>query len=357
VIVRRRTPLLVGLLVIGLGAGGALLLPALVAADAPEPIRSPQLATTPVTTGDMASETRIAGTINYAETVPIAAGTAGVITGLPDAGSSIGPGGVLYRVDTRPVLLLGGASPAWRDFTLGMTDGDDVVQLEENLVASGFLDETPNARFDADTASSVRAWQRSLGLEATGTVERSTVVFHAGELRIESVEARLGQDVAPGTVVVQATSPEKVVDLTVKSSDRSVAVAGTEVGVVLPGGSTVAGVVQTVGAPRSQPDADGGSSVIIPMRVGVADQAALGDLALAGVTVSVSSPLRDDVLTVPIDALVPLDDTRYAVQTGSVGEGGQRRLLPVTVGAASSGRVEISGDDIVEGLLVVVPER
>lgn len=320
--------------------------------------KTPVLSTVRVTAGDMVAETKVAGTIAYAQSTEVDAGRPGVITELPGAGASVGPGGVLYRIDTRPVILLSGSAPAWRDFDSGMDDGNDVLQLEQNLSALGFFGEEPDARFDWDTTVAIRDWQSSLGLERTGTVERSDVMFWSGALRVDSVLARLGQDVGPGSTILQATGPEQVVDVAVKSSDRGLAVAGQAVSITLPDGSTTEGVIQSVGAPLSRPNADGtGKDVVVPVRISVADQDALADLALASVTVGFASTLRNDVLTVPVDALVPLDDTHYAVEVPHHGGSTKPRLIPVTVGAVTSGKVEISGKGIVEGLLVAVPAR
>ena len=52
---------------------------------------------------------------------------------------SSGAGSALYDVDGAPAAwLLYGRLPAWRDFAPGMTDGDDVRQLERNLRALGY---------------------------------------------------------------------------------------------------------------------------------------------------------------------------------------------------------------------------
>ena len=43
----------------------------------------------------------------------------GVYTSCPTSGDKVGCGGVLYRVDDRPVLLLCGTVPAYRDSARG----------------------------------------------------------------------------------------------------------------------------------------------------------------------------------------------------------------------------------------------
>jgi len=313
--------------------------------------------TVPVALGSMAAETKVPGTLRYAMTLPITAGPAGVVTELPPAGAVIGFGGVLYRVDTRPVILLSGALPAWRDFATGMDDGEDVRQLEQNLLALGLFDAEPDTRFTWYTAEAVQRWQAALGVEKTGGLERSTILFTDQELRVDGVDSRVGAEVGPGAALYRATGLRVVVDMNVRSSDRALAVAGATASVVLPDGTRVEGVVETVGAPVSTANDDNTTTVTLPVRVSVADQAAVAGLVLATVTAAFESTMREDVLTVPVDALVPLDETRFAVELPGRAADGKRTLLPVTVGAFASGMVEISGEGIVEDLDVVVPQR
>ena len=96
----------------------------------------------------------------------------------------------------------------------------------------------------------------------------------------------------------------------------ALAVAGATASVVLPDGTRVEGVVETVGAPVSTANDDNTTTVTLPVRVSVADQAAVAGLVLATVTAAFESTMREDVLTVPVDALVPLDETRFAVEIG-----------------------------------------
>jgi peptidoglycan hydrolase-like protein with peptidoglycan-binding domain len=316
------------------------------------------VSTAEVTTGSVVSETKAAGTVQYASTVPITSGLSGVVTELPAPGASIGVGAVAYRVDTRPVIMLSGTVPAWRDFSSDMTDGEDVRQLEQNLRNLGVFSGEPDNRFTWDTTVAIRAWQKALGVERSGTLERSMILISDQDLRVDAVESRVGAQVDAGSSLYRATSRQLIVEVNVKSADRQVAVVGGTVTVTLPTGVTADGIVESVAAPVSKPDADGsGSSVVVPVRITVADQAALADLALSGVTVSFAGTVKEGVLTVPVDALVPISDTRFAVEVPRKNPEAERTLIPVTVGAFASGLVEISGAKIVDGLSVVVPTR
>lgn len=324
-----------------------------------EPSSAPlAVSTVEVTTGSVVSETKAAGTVQYASILPISSGLAGVVTELPAPGTTIGVGGVAYRVDTRPVVMLNGTVPAWRDFSPGMTDGEDVRQLEQNLRALGFFSGEPDPRFTWDTTVAIRAWQKSLGIERTGTLDRSMIVISDQDLRVGTVESRVGAQVGAGSPLFQATSRQLIVEVNVTSSDRQVAVAGGNVTVILPTGVTADGIIESVAAPVNKPDGDGpGSSVVVPVRITIADQTAVAELALSGVTVSFAGAVKDGVLTVPVDALVPISDALFAVELPRKNVEAERTLIPVTVGAFASGLVEISGAKIVDGLSVVVPER
>ena len=57
----------------------------------------------------------------------------GVITALPTPGTTLGQGDHVYTVAGTNAYLLHGAIPSWRSFEEGMSDGQDVVQLETAL--------------------------------------------------------------------------------------------------------------------------------------------------------------------------------------------------------------------------------
>ena len=67
-------------------------------------------------------------------------GVSGTLTGLREPGAVVTRGHslVLPWTASRRAFLLYGALPAWRDFASGMTDGEDVRQLERNLRALGY---------------------------------------------------------------------------------------------------------------------------------------------------------------------------------------------------------------------------
>ena len=81
----------------------------------------------------------------------------GTYTELPEVGDEVDCGGVLYRVDDRPVLLLYGTVPAYRALHVGDA-GRDVRQLNRSLSVRG-----AGAAFTTKTQKALRALQRRTG--------------------------------------------------------------------------------------------------------------------------------------------------------------------------------------------------
>ncbi len=149
-----------------LAAGGAVAV-ALVAVgvivaggDAPSRAASeppaPSRATAVVERRDLVDRESLTGALGYADVSTLAAGVAGTLTALREPGSVITRGHSLYGSTTnRPRSCFYGALPAWRDFAPGMTDGEDVRQLERNLRALGYDPGDVDDDWDWETTDAV----------------------------------------------------------------------------------------------------------------------------------------------------------------------------------------------------------
>ena len=309
------------------------------------------LVTAPVTSGRVISETKVIGTLAYPSRGPVTAGADGVVTGLPKTHAVVRRGEVLYTVDAQPTVLLRGTLPAFRTFEKGMSDGDDVLQLELNLAALGYFRGDIDRHFSPWTVAAVKAWQRALGVRPTGRVEHSAVVFAPQSLRVARRTARVGAVVTVGAELYTTSATRQVVRVDVALKDQRLARVGRRVTVELPAGGDVRGRVTSVGAPR-QRTSDSGTSVVVPVTIRLRLPRAAAAFAQAAVTVRLRSPSRKEVLTVPVSALVALGPERFGVEVPS---GATTRRIPVRVGAFVGGRVEISGAGIAPGVAVVVP--
>jgi peptidoglycan hydrolase-like protein with peptidoglycan-binding domain len=308
---------------------------------------------------DIVSRQQLNGTLTYAGTYTlINQASPGVYTGLPSPGAVVTRGQILYNIDNRPIPLLYGATE-WRALSVGVPDGPDVKQLEQNLLALGFANSSnliANGHFDSFDAAAVRRWQASLGLTQTGVVAMGDAIFEPGPIRIASVQPTTGMGAQPGQPVIQATSTQRVVTLPLEVSRQGLVKDGDPVVVSLPDSSTVQGTVASVGTVATASQAPGGGSgpATIQVTISLANPAAGGNLDQAPVIVSVTDKVDQGVLAVPVTALLAQPGGTYAVE---VVEGHQRRAVTVTTGLFDDrGLVEVTSPDLREGMLVEVPQ-
>lgn len=312
---------------------------------------APPAATASVERRDLVQRDELDGTLGWSSPRPLTITRQGTVTHLPAEGSVVTAGQALAEVDNRPVVLLRGGKPAWRDLGPSTTDGPDVRQLEENLVALGFaegLGLTVDDDFTAVTAAAVRRWQASIGVEATGTVALGEVVFLPGPVRMGAHEVAVGD--AAGGVVATVTGTERVVTVDLDADRQGLVAEGDAVGVELPDGTVAAGTVADVADVVETEQGEQGSRSTVEVSITLDDPAAAGDLDGAPVTVLVATDAAEDVLAVPVHALLALAEGGYAVER--VVPGGTE-LVAVDPGASADGWVEVTGG-VAEGDEVVV---
>ena len=303
---------------------------------------------------DLVDRESVGGTLGYADAAALLAGAAGVVTGLPDPGSVIRRGDSLYRLDDEPAAwLLYGALPAWRDFSSGMADGEDVRQLERNLRALGHDpdgDLTVDDDWDWATTAAVLRFQDERGLAEDGVLTRGEIVFRDGPARVGELRAAPGQSVAPGAQIAGLSTTRRVVTVDLEATRQSLAREGATVTVDLPGGRTARGRIEEVGKVAEQPAEEGGEPTI-EVTIALRGKAARGrGFDQAPVDVGFEADRRRDVLVVPVTALLARAGGGFAVE---VEDGG---LIDVEPGAYAEDYVEVAGDGLRDGLRVVTAE-
>ncbi|NOZ49133.1 MAG: peptidoglycan-binding protein [Chloroflexi bacterium] len=91
----------------------------------------------------------------------------GIITTLPVRNTQLHESDVILTASGRPVFILRGNIPTYRDLTPGLS-GDDVRQLEESLLRLGFDPGPSDGFFDEKTSAAVAAWYTAAGFEPFG---------------------------------------------------------------------------------------------------------------------------------------------------------------------------------------------
>jgi peptidoglycan hydrolase-like protein with peptidoglycan-binding domain len=306
-----------------------------------------------VTRRDLTDRLDVSGTLGYGATTTITNHLPGTITSEAALGSVVDRGQALYAVDAKSVILMFGDTPAYRDFRLGMSDGPDVKELEENLLALGYGNSSnlvASGHFDAFDVAAVQRWQKAMGLTQDGVIPWGRIVFAPAAVRINAHAAEVGSSAGP---VMQVTSTLRVVTIDLDARRQNLAVAGAAVAVTLASGKVVPGKISDVGRVATAP-ANGNGSATIKVYVTLDDPTAGSGIDQAPVRVGLASQTHKAVLAVPIDALLVLAGGAYAVE---VDHNGARRQVPVQTGLFSEGMVEITGEGISEGTMVVVPAR
>jgi peptidoglycan hydrolase-like protein with peptidoglycan-binding domain len=396
---KRRTKAVAGALAVAVALGGTVASGALRSRGS----GSAQAATTPttvtrvtakVTRQDLIATTAVGGTLTYGTAHAIrvgstssagssssgsaggsaAAGSAGagtaaaattttsasLITALPALGAVIGRGQQLFELNGGPgPALLYGSRPMWRTLTSGVSDGVDVLQLEQNLAALGFTDSgsmVVDSHFTAATTSAINAWQLARGVTETGSVAPGAVVYDSGPVRVSAYVAAVG-DSASGTIY-DVTGTTRTVQVALDPANQAYVTRGAHISVTLPDGNNVDGVIHSIGtvATVSSSSGNGGggggnttTTTTIPVTIVLPKQPkdALDD---SPVTVNLVSSRARKVLTVPVNALLALAEGGYALEKVNVD--GSTTLVRITPGMFANGFVEVTGN-VSEGETVV----
>jgi hypothetical protein len=308
---------------------------------------APPPATTAVARQDIAATAPLTATLGYAGSYPVTGQGSGTLTWLPPAGQVIRQGHALYKTGNgSPVVLLYGSVPDWRPLGEGVT-GEDVSQLNRDLVALRDADSADISAlgwdyFSWETAAGVEKLQSALGVSSpSGSLPLGSVVFEPQALRVSQVTGSLGGS-ANGPVLA-ATSDRHVVTVRLDVSQQSQVKAGDKVTVTLPDGTTTPGAVSSVGTVATTSGSGGDTSTTIPVEVTLTDPQAAGTLDQAPVTVNITTAAARGALVVPVTALVAQSTGRYVVEV--VGPGNTRRWVPVTPGIFddASGLVQVTG--------------
>src|SRR5689334_5736672 len=178
------------LLIVAAAAGGAwfagtyIRSPAEMAARVAPPPPSPILVT--VEKKVLSADVVTRGTARYGLPQPISLAPsplkagAGVVTTLPLRNTQLHEGDVVLTASGRPVFILQGKTPAYRDLVPELA-GEDVRQLKQALARLGFASGDADTPFDQQTSEAVSAWYRSRGWEPFGPTREQLAAVRALE--------------------------------------------------------------------------------------------------------------------------------------------------------------------------------
>jgi multidrug efflux pump subunit AcrA (membrane-fusion protein) len=180
---------------VGWAVGSQIRSPAEVAADAQPP--DPSNITVQVVSEVLSADVITRGDVVYDEPLSIAlSGSFAespeklVVTQAVEVNSELVEGSMAVEVVGRPVFLLTGEIPMYRDLRPGST-GDDVLQLEEALSRMGFLTGAPDDTWDEATGTGVAGWYESAGYRPNGPSDEDEATLQAARDRVTTAHASL----------------------------------------------------------------------------------------------------------------------------------------------------------------------
>ncbi|NNJ62821.1 MAG: efflux RND transporter periplasmic adaptor subunit [Dactylosporangium sp.] len=313
-------------------------------------------ATTKVTRQTLVDQETKDGELGYGTTHTVGTQLAGTVTWLPDTGSTVARGQALYRVNDTPVVLLYGTLPAYRTLRNDVS-GADVKAFEQNLRDLGYTGFTVDEDYTSATADAVERWQDDLGLDQTGRVERGRIIYATGQVRIDSQATEVGSVLGQGGAVLSFAGTDRVITATIDVDDQRLARKDATVTITLPDGGESTGRISTVETIIETAPGSSGKEATTDTKIEVTitsdDPTVLAAYDQASVEVAFTASERENVLTVPVSALLALAEGGFGLQ---LVEGSTTRMIAVRTGLFASGRVEVSGDAVAEGLTVGMPD-
>ncbi|MFE2291303.1 peptidoglycan-binding protein [Streptomyces sp. NPDC059452] len=311
-------------------------------------------ATATVVRTDLVQSRTVDGRLDFAQRRVVKAAVEGTVTVAAPEGETVTRGQALYELNDKPVTLLYGPVPMFREMKAG-DRGSDVLQLERNLRDLGYgAGLYVDTEYGRDTEAAVKQWQKHLNREPTGRVGKGDVVFQPAEVKVVSAEAALADQVGPDGPVLTIASTKPVVRADLDQTDGALTAPGTEVEVALPSGKTAKGkVAGTVRPEETGTEGGGQDGITVEVVLDGGPGAASGEDAKETASVTFVSEAREGVLAVPVEAVVALrgEDGGYGLQ---IVRGSASTMVRVETGMTADGQIEVSGAELREGMRVGV---
>jgi peptidoglycan hydrolase-like protein with peptidoglycan-binding domain len=234
--------------------------------------------------------------------------------------------------------------------------GIDVHQLEEALIALGYDADgslIADGTYSLETAQAVLDFQAAAGLETDGIINLGEVIFLPGEVRITNQLATKGSSIGQGFAILGISLAEKVVYINLPADNQGALAVGDAVFVEMPDDTEVPATVVFV-SQTATPAENDWDPATFEVLIELDDATFAEGLDEAPVDVIVVSDSVEDVMAIPVAALVALLEGGYAVEIDT--GGGQVQLVAVEVGFFSTDNmIEITSGALEPGDQVVVP--
>jgi len=199
------------LIIIGLIGGGAYYFGTQTETLSSTP-KSLELTTVSIKKGDLENKEEYNGTLQQTDKKVLKTATAGVVTYLPDEGSVISFGEILFAIDNKPAILLEGETPFYRSLDMNSDPGKDIEQLENALVFLGYAadDFVPDQTFDQETSDMLNSLFTDYGIETKSEITpEEQIAIKNKEDQIETIQDTIDSG---GTTLAEVNNKKKTLD-------------------------------------------------------------------------------------------------------------------------------------------------
>ncbi len=322
----------------------------------------------------------VPGTVRAGHTVPVTASApyrAVIVTKMPvRLGHRVWPGDVIVQVDGRPVLLLRGKLPPYRNLREGDT-GPDVAQLQTALTSLGYGDYDQPGYFGPSTALAVQLLYQHVGyspplyhpparkhrppgipppLPQVYLPMDEVSYIPTSSALVVAVNAKAGTTVTAGQVVLRLATGHPYVTGALTARQAALARVGgsAQVSLASPHVADSGSVTAITAIPAYASHGTGRTDYPVDVTV---DHALPESLIGTTVRLTLWSPVTSSpVLTVPVAAVFTAKSRTYVTV---VVQKGRTRRIPVLTGPSAGGFVAVQpaskatlepGDQVVIGV-------
>jgi peptidoglycan hydrolase-like protein with peptidoglycan-binding domain len=278
-------------------AGSQIQSPAEAAARTAPPTPSPILV--PVEERVLSADVVTRGTARFGlpQTISLAPSPlkdeASVITTLPARGAQLNEGDVLLTASGRPLFVLSGPLPAYRDFVPG-SSGADVAQLEQALERLGLNPGAVDGLYDEQTSAAVAEWVTAAGFEPFGptAVQQATI----GTLEQELAIAQQNQQTAVAAATVAPHAVEAARASAASANLAAAAEVATAAAAALERAQANALAVQLLGEVEVE--------TAVAAQAAAEREADIAAQAVAQLTADLEQARRDAGVKLPLDEVI-----------------------------------------------------
>ena len=135
-----------------------------------------------------------------------------MVTYLPEEGTVVNYGEILFAVDNKPVILVEGSIPFYRTLDLNSKPGPDVLQLEKALQFLAYASEDfiPDETFDEITSAMLNALYIDYKIDTKSEITSTEqVAINLKESAVEAIEKTIEDG---GTTLTQVNDKKKKLD-------------------------------------------------------------------------------------------------------------------------------------------------